>query len=90
LIKVDFQNYFSLVYNGKNIGIVDAFGAIYSFDDKKNTLLKVNQASENTQQILIIDKDQNKIYTLKSEAIEASSHLSLNNVIHQSAKEINY
>lgn len=89
LINFEPQGYFSLVFNGTSLGIIDAQGNVYIYNEQSNTLKNVAIA-HNTDQLLIVDKDHNALYTINQEAIAAAPLLSLYTLIQQSAQYIKF
>jgi hypothetical protein len=89
LIDFEPKGYCSLLFNGKALGIVDAQGNVYRYNELSNTLKKVVMGY-NSNQLLIVDKDHNTLYTINQEAIAAAAQISLYTLIQQSAQPINY
>lgn len=89
LINFEPKGYFSLLFNGTSLGIIDAQGNVYRYNEQSNTLKNVAIA-HNTDQLLIVDKDHNTLYTIKQEAIAAAAQISLYTLLHQSAQPINF
>lgn len=81
-IPVDFKSYFSLItIVGVPISLVDAYGNVYKVNDAQTAITKV-KASNNTQpQILIVNNDNHKTYTIAAESIEAATMDNLKNII---------
>lgn len=89
LINFEAQGYFSLVYNGTALGIVDAQGTVYRYDELNNTLHKTTLGNSK-HPLLIIDKDHNTLFTVEQEAIDAAQQFSLDALIQQNAQSIHY
>lgn len=88
-LKVPFTQYFTLVNrpNGQ-IGILDAASNYYALDEQKNDLTLIRKGNFLKAQIVIIDKDKQINYLITNEAIDAGWFNSLNQLIKESAIEL--
>lgn len=92
LADVKFAQYFSLINQKEKIGIVDAMGNIFQINTNKNTIDLKRKSIDEQPKILIIDKDENKNYTINLTALHATENdkKSLNQIIKESATEITF
>lgn len=88
-IKVPFTQYFTLVSRPKGrIGLLDAYFNFYQIDEQKGDLTLIQKGNFTKSQIVIIDKDKQVNYLIANEAIEAGWFNSLNQLIKESAIEL--
>ncbi|HTN16556.1 MAG TPA: hypothetical protein VL092_02670 [Chitinophagaceae bacterium] len=81
-IPVDFSTYFSLVsVHGAVIAVVDGTGSVYRLDEAAGTLTQVKSGKAIKPQILIVDNDHYKTYTIPEETIQAAGFLSVKELI---------
>lgn len=87
-VPVGFTRYFSLVsVKGAGIAVIDGQGSVYRLDEASGTMSKVKNGNETQAQLLIVDYDAYKTYTVPEEVIRASGFLSVKELITY-AKEI--
>ena len=81
-IPVGFTTYFSLasIQSGR-ICLVDAQGNVYKVNDAQTMITKVTTSFNPKPQILIVDNDHFKTYTIAAETIEASTMDNLKGII---------
>lgn len=81
-IPVGFTTYFSLasIQSGR-ICLVDAQGNVYKVNDAQTMITKVTTSLNPKPQILIVDNDHFKTYTIATETIEASTMDNLKGII---------
>ncbi|MBL7713659.1 MAG: hypothetical protein JNL13_14390 [Chitinophagaceae bacterium] len=81
-VPVGFTTYFSLVsVKGAGIAVIDGKGSVYRLDEASGTMSKVKNGNADRPQVLIVDYDNYKTYTLPEEAIRASGFLSVKELI---------
>lgn len=81
-IPVDFISYFSLAsIKSGTICLVDAFGNVYKINDAETAITKVRTSVNPKPQILIVDNDHFKTYTIAAETIEAATMDNLKSII---------
>lgn len=87
-IPVKFTHQFWTLQNAANqIGILDSDGNLYRYNKMKWILAEQTQMKQ-IGDILVVDKDHNKTYTLSTQSIEANPFNNLNAIIKDSATEI--
>ena len=89
-VPVSFTQYFTLVDRGRGkIGLLDAQGDFYHFNDQNYDLRLVRKNTSAKSQLLIVNKDNGKNYIISPEAIQAGTFNTITQLINESAIELN-
>lgn len=85
----EFKNYFSIITNAQHeIAIIDVNGNIYKFIGRDFIWKPIYLSKDIVNNILIINKDNNKVYKIPEKALEAMENSTMNQILSQATEII--